>query len=40
MGSPGKIIRELSDEEVAHLPGSAERYVKNWQRYQQELVAI
>ena len=37
MGSPGRIIRELSDEEVVHLPGSSERYIKNWQRYQSEL---
>lgn len=37
VGSPGKVVRELSDEEVARLPGSAERYVQNWQRYQQEL---
>ena len=40
MGSPGKVIRQLTDEEVARLPGSSERYIKNWQRYQQELVAI
>ena len=40
VGSPGKVVRELSDEEVARLPGSAERYVQNWQRYQRELVAI
>jgi len=40
VGSPGKVVRELSDEEVARLPGSAERYVKNWQRYQRELVAM
>ena len=40
VGSPGKVVRELSDDEVARLPGSAERYVQNWQRYQRELVAI
>ncbi len=40
MGSPGKFIRELNDEEVAKLPGSADRYVENWQRYQRQLVAI
>jgi len=40
IGSPGKVVRELSDEEVARLPGSAERYVQNWQRYQQELVQL
>ena len=38
VGSPGKVIRELTDEEVANLPGSAARYVQNWQRYQRELI--
>lgn len=37
VGSPGKVVRELTDEEVASLPGSAERYVENWQRYRVEL---
>ena len=40
VGSPGKVVRELTDDEVARLPGSAERYVQNWQRYQRELAAI
>lgn len=40
VGSPGKVIRELTDEEVAGLPGSADRYVQNWQRYQRELNPI
>ena len=40
VGSPGKVVRQLSDEEVARLPGSAERYVQNWQRYQSELVKL
>ena len=40
IGSPGKIVRELTDDEVARLPGSAERYVQNWQRYRRELAAI
>ncbi len=40
VGAPGRIIRELTDEEVARLTGSAERYVENWQRYVRELVAI
>lgn len=37
MGSPGKIIRELTDEEVARLLGTAGRYVENWQRYARDL---
>ena len=40
LGAPAKWVRQLSDEEVARLPGSAERYVKNWQRYQRELVPL
>ncbi|WP_301101155.1 gamma carbonic anhydrase family protein [Propionivibrio sp.] len=40
IGSPGKVVRELSNEEVARLPDSAERYAENWQRYQRELLAI
>ena len=40
LGSPGKLVRQLSDEEVARLPGSSQRYVRNWQRYQQELIQI
>lgn len=40
MGSPGKIVRELSDEEVARLGGGAGRYVQNWQRYRKELAEI
>lgn len=33
MGSPGKIVRELSDEEVTRFGGAARRYVANWKRY-------
>ena len=38
LGSPARLVRTLSEEEVARLPGSAERYVRNWQRYRQELI--
>lgn len=37
VGSPGRIIRELSDEEVAKLQHSADHYVENWKRYLGEL---
>jgi carbonic anhydrase/acetyltransferase-like protein (isoleucine patch superfamily) len=33
MGSPGRVIRQLTDEEVAKLRDSAAHYVGNWQRY-------
>ena len=39
VGSPGKVVRQLSEEEVARLLHSAEHYVANWQRYQRELEA-
>ena len=40
MGSPGKVVLQLSDEEVARIPETAQRYVKNWQRYRDELIAL
>lgn len=40
MGTPGKVIRPLTDEEVARLMHSAARYVDNAARYQHKLKAI
>ena len=37
MGSPGKIVRELSKEQVASLTESANRYVQNFKRFKSEL---
>ncbi|MEF8722760.1 gamma carbonic anhydrase family protein [Candidatus Accumulibacter phosphatis] len=39
IGSPGKVIRQLSDAEVERLAHSADHYVANWQRYRLELAA-
>ena len=33
LGSPGKIVRELSDDDVRRFGGAAGRYVNNWKRY-------
>ena len=33
LGSPGKIIRQLTDEDVQRFGGAAGRYVVNWKRY-------
>jgi carbonic anhydrase/acetyltransferase-like protein (isoleucine patch superfamily) len=33
VGTPGKVVRELNDEEVARLRTVAEHYVQQWQRY-------
>ena len=38
--SPGKMVRELTDEEIARNRASAERYVINWQHYRQTLRLI
>ena len=37
MGSPGKIVRQLSDEEVARLLLAAQGYVETARRYRAEL---
>jgi carbonic anhydrase/acetyltransferase-like protein (isoleucine patch superfamily) len=33
LGAPGKIIRQLTDEDVARFGAGAGRYVKNWKRF-------
>jgi carbonic anhydrase/acetyltransferase-like protein (isoleucine patch superfamily) len=37
IGSPGKIVRQLTDEEVAVLLWNADHYVSNFKRYKREL---
>lgn len=37
MGSPGKVIRELTDEEVDNLLRSAQSYMNNWKRFSRDL---
>ena len=37
LGSPGKIVRQLNDEEAAKFGAAAGRYVKNWRRFAQGL---
>lgn len=40
VGSPGKVVRELSAEEIAKLQKSAAHYVDNAHRYQESLQAL
>ncbi|HRE19380.1 MAG TPA: gamma carbonic anhydrase family protein [Rhodocyclaceae bacterium] len=40
VGSPGKVIRELSDEDVARIAYSSEHYVQNAARYRSQLRAV
>jgi carbonic anhydrase/acetyltransferase-like protein (isoleucine patch superfamily) len=37
MGAPGKVVREVSPEQVMVLTGSALHYVANWKRYRADL---
>lgn len=37
VGAPGKVVRQLTDEEVARLLDNALHYVKNFQRYRLDL---
>jgi carbonic anhydrase/acetyltransferase-like protein (isoleucine patch superfamily) len=40
MGSPGKVVREISDAQAQMLTASALHYVGNWQRYAKGLKRI
>jgi len=37
VGSPGKVLRQLTDEEVEQLRGNALHYVENFQRHRLDL---
>jgi len=39
LGSPGKIVRQLTDVDVARFTGGAGRYVTNWKRFAAGLKA-
>ena len=39
MGTPGKVVRELNDDDFARMRANAERYVERADRYRQELQA-
>ena len=40
MGSPGKVVRELSEEQLARFARNAPHYVENAERYRQRLEEI
>ncbi len=40
MGAPGRVIRDVSDEQKAHLQNVAAGYVARWQHYKTELRPI
>jgi len=37
VGSPGRIVRQLKDEEIAFIQANADDYVRNWKHYQAGL---
>jgi carbonic anhydrase/acetyltransferase-like protein (isoleucine patch superfamily) len=37
MGAPGKVVRELTPEQIRGLQKSADGYVNNWRRFTREL---
>jgi carbonic anhydrase/acetyltransferase-like protein (isoleucine patch superfamily) len=37
MGAPGKVVRQLTPEQIAGLVGSARHYVENWKRFKRTL---
>jgi len=40
VGAPGRVVRELTAEQIAFLTASAGHYVQNWQRYARDLTAL
>jgi carbonic anhydrase/acetyltransferase-like protein (isoleucine patch superfamily) len=40
MGAPGKVVRELTEQQIQGITGSALHYVENWKRYAKGLTRI
>lgn len=40
VGSPARVVRELTPEQIGMLKHSAAHYVRNWRRYKRDLVAL
>jgi carbonic anhydrase/acetyltransferase-like protein (isoleucine patch superfamily) len=40
MGAPGKVVRQVTDEEAEGLMASARHYVANWKRFLAHLEVI
>ena len=40
MGQPGKVVREVSEQQAQFLTASALHYVDNWRRYRREMVEV
>ena len=40
VGAPGRIVRQLTEEELVKMARGTRHYVENWQRYQRELKVV
>lgn len=40
MGAPGKVVKEISEQQIAVIKLSAVHYVENWKRHKAELVRM
>lgn len=40
VGAPGRVVRELTPEQVAFLKLSADHYVENWKRYARDFTPL
>ncbi len=40
VGSPGRVVRDLTAEEIARLKASADHYVDNWRYYARDLIEL
>ena len=37
IGSPGKVIRQITDDEIKHIKENAKRYIENWKKYSKTI---
>ena len=40
VGSPARVVRELTPEQIGKLKGSAAHYVRNWRRFKRDMMAL
>jgi carbonic anhydrase/acetyltransferase-like protein (isoleucine patch superfamily) len=40
MGSPGKVIRQVTEEEKKAITANAQHYIDNWKKYVKDLKKI
>lgn len=40
MGAPGKVVREVTEQQAMVMAAGAQHYVENWKRYRRELAQV